>query len=92
MFDIFFLIFLFRIYSGRFVSSGSMIPRLVPEISPLDTFCDVVAGVGIGDSRSWIPSRKVAPGWSLQPGRVKINGGVKEDPASTDWGEGAEGG
>ena len=34
-----------------------MIPRLVPEISPLDAFCDiVVAGVvvGIGDSRSWI--------------------------------------
>ena len=74
-----------------------MIPRLVPEISPLDAFCNagvVVVGVvvGIGDSRSWIPSRKVAPGWSLQPGRVKINGGVKEDPASTDWGEGAEGG
>ena len=39
-----------------------MIPRLVPEISPLDAFCDVVvvvvvvvAGVvGIGGSRSWI--------------------------------------
>ena len=32
-----------------------MIPRLVPEISPLDAFCDVgVVGVGIGDSRSWI--------------------------------------
>ena len=31
-----------------------MIPCLVPEISPLDAFCDVVAGVGIGDSRSWI--------------------------------------
>ena len=34
-------------------------PRLVPEISPLDAFCDVVvvvvAGVvGIGDSRSWM--------------------------------------
>ena len=29
-----------------------MIPRLVPEISPLDAFCDVV--VGIGDSRSWM--------------------------------------
>ena len=34
-----------------------MISRLVPEISPLDAFCDVVVvgvGVGIGDSRSWI--------------------------------------
>ena len=42
-----------------------MIPRLVPEISPLDAFCDVVGvvgvigvvvvvGVGIGDSRSWM--------------------------------------
>ena len=41
-----------------------MIPRLVPEISPLDAFCDVVrvgvvvgvvvVVVGIGDSRSWI--------------------------------------
>ena len=30
-----------------------MIPRLVPEISPLDAFCDVVV-VGIGDSSSWI--------------------------------------
>ena len=28
-------------------------PRLVPEISPLDAFCDVVV-VGIGDSRSWM--------------------------------------
>ena len=40
--------------SGRFDTSGSMIPRLVPEILPLDAFCDlVVAGVGIGDSRNW---------------------------------------
>ena len=46
-----------------------MIPRLVPEILPLDVFCDVVGvvvvgvvvvvvgvgvGVGIGDSRSWV--------------------------------------
>ena len=35
-----------------------MIPRLVPEISPLDAFCDGRAGaagaVGIGDSRSWM--------------------------------------
>ena len=62
----FFLTFLFRIFSGRFDTSGSMIPRLVPEISPHDAFCDVVveagvAGVvvGIGDSRSWIPELKV---------------------------------
>ena len=36
-----------------------MLPRLVPEISPLDAFCDVVVVVGvvgIGDSRSWMPS------------------------------------
>ena len=39
-----------------------MIPRLVPEISPLDAFCDVGVGVGvvgvvgIGDSRSWMKS------------------------------------
>ena len=36
-----------------------MVPRLVPEISSLDTFCDGAggaggAGAGIGDSRSWI--------------------------------------
>ena len=36
-----------------------MVPRLVPEISSLDAFCDgagaaAAAGAGIGDSRSWI--------------------------------------
>ena len=31
-----------------------MVPRLVPEISSLDAFCDGAAAVGIGDSRSWI--------------------------------------
>ena len=39
-----------------------MLPRLVPEISPLYAFCDVVGVgvvvvvvvVGIGDSSSWI--------------------------------------
>ena len=41
-------------FSGCLDTSGSMIPRLVPEISPLDAFCDGRAGVGIGDSRSWI--------------------------------------
>ena len=30
-----------------------MVPRLVPEISSLDAFCDG-AGAGIGDSRSLI--------------------------------------
>ena len=46
-----------------------MLPRLVPEILPLDAFCDVVGVVvvvGIGDSRSWImygksPSRLPKP-------------------------------
>ena len=56
-----FFYFLIQIFSGRFDTSGSMIPRLVPEISPLDAFCDIVviagveAGVvGIWDSRRWI--------------------------------------
>ena len=32
-----------------------MVPRLVPEISSLDAFCDGAgAGAGIGDSRSWM--------------------------------------
>ena len=36
-----------------------MIPRLVPEISSLDAFCDTAAAVvvGIGDSRSWMLSK-----------------------------------
>ena len=59
IFGIFFFNFEFsysEFFSGRFDTSGSMIPRLVPEISPLDAFCDVVGVgvVGIGDSRSWI--------------------------------------
>ena len=34
-----------------------MVPRLVPEISSPDAFCDgAAAGAGIGDSRSWISS------------------------------------
>ena len=40
-----------------FDTSGSMIPRLVPEILPLDAFCErvaVVAVAGIGNSRGWI--------------------------------------
>ena len=37
-------------------SFAEFFPRLVPEISPLDAFCDGRGGVvGIGDSRSWIP-------------------------------------
>ena len=54
IFNIFFFefwIFLFRIFSGRFDTSGSMVPRLVPEISSLDAICDGGAA-GIGDSRS----------------------------------------
>ena len=50
--------FFFRIYSGRFDTSGSMLPRLVPEILIIYAFCDVVVVVvgvvGIGDSRSWM--------------------------------------
>ena len=46
-------------FSGRFDTSGSMLPRLVSEILILYAFCDVGVGVvvvvvGIGDSRSWI--------------------------------------
>ena len=50
-----------------------MLPRLVPKIAPLYTFCDVVGVVvvavvvvvgvvvGIGDSRSWICIVAVLP-------------------------------
>ena len=54
------LIFSFGIFSVRFDTSGSMIPRLVPEISPVYAFCDIVGVgvvvevVGIGDCRSLI--------------------------------------
>ena len=46
---------LFRTFSGRFDTSGSMIPRLVPEILPCNAFCDGRRGrravaVGIGYS------------------------------------------
>ena len=44
--------------SGRFDTSGSIIPRLVPEISPCDCFCEEqqqqqqqelgILGVGVG--------------------------------------------
>ena len=48
--------FLIQNFLGRFDTSGSMIPRLVLEILPLDAFCDRVAaaGVGIGDFWSWM--------------------------------------
>ena len=39
-------------FSGRFDTSGSMVPRLVPEISSKCAFCDGAVAVGIGDSRS----------------------------------------
>ena len=57
LFLFFFLQFSYSEFvSGRFDTSGFMIPRLVPEISPLDAFCEaeVLVVVGIGDSRSWI--------------------------------------
>ena len=46
-------------FSGRFDTSGSMVPRLIPEILSKCAFCDGVGGgggggVGIGDSRSLI--------------------------------------
>ena len=47
--------FLIQNFSGRFDTIGSMVPRLVPEISSLDAFCDGAGGAaGIGDSRSWM--------------------------------------
>ena len=44
-------------FSGRFDTSGSMIPLSVSKISALDGFCDGrgrAAGRGIGYSSSWI--------------------------------------
>ena len=55
-----FYFFIFQnFFSCRFDTSGSMLPRLVPKILILHSFCDVVVGVvvvvgGIGDSRSCI--------------------------------------
>ena len=59
IFGIFFLNFEFsysEFFSGRFDTSGSMVPRLVPEILSKCAFCDEAgaAVVGIGDSRSLI--------------------------------------
>ena len=45
--------FYLEFVSGRFDTSGSMVPRLVPEISSKCAFCDE-AVAGIGDSRSLI--------------------------------------
>ena len=52
-------------------TSGSMVPRLVPEISSLDAFCDggAAAGgaaAGIGDSRSWMGLREILPRFWLR--------------------------
>ena len=58
IFNIFFFKFSHsELFSGRFDTSGSMLPRLVSKISPLYAFCDVVVVVvgvvvvvvGIGD-------------------------------------------
>ena len=38
--DSFFLFSFLGFFAGCFETSGSMIPRLVPEISPLGAFCD----------------------------------------------------
>ena len=61
------LIFGGRIIIYIFDTSGSMVPRLVPEISSLDAFCDGAAGgagagAGIGDSRSLITKRVICVG------------------------------
>ena len=56
-FLIFLKIYFAELFSGRFDTSGSMLPCLVPEILIIYAFCDVVGvGVagGIGDSRSWM--------------------------------------
>ena len=51
-------------FSGRFDTSGSMLPRLVPEISPLYAFCDVV--VVQGDFFHWDPPKNHKYGKKLK--------------------------
>ena len=70
IFNIFLAFFFFNFefsylefFSGRFDTSGSMVPRLVPEILSKCAFCDeavavvAVAVAGIGDSRSLMCAR-----------------------------------
>ena len=67
IFNIFFFNFEFsysEFFSGRFDTSGSKVPRLVPEILSQCAFCDgggggggAAAAAGIGDSRSLMGSR-----------------------------------
>ena len=66
-----FVYFLFRFVFGRFDTSGSMIPRLVPKISPCDGFCDgaPAAGGGIGYSRSLIEQLATFVKSNVQPCR-----------------------
>ena len=80
LFFLCFFIILFRIFSGRFDTSGSMIPRLVPVILPFDPFCDVVGvgvGVGvvvrIGVSRSWINPSHICNIWTASVGDIIVS-------------------
>ena len=47
------MVFFSECFSGCFDTSGSMIPRLVPEILPCDNFCD---GWTRTRSRMWVSS------------------------------------
>ena len=82
----FLLIFLFKSVSGRFDTSGSMIPCWVPEILPLDAFCD---RVGIGDSRSWITGEFGWQSWRPQtrtyPATPCISEGLSVKWASSNF-------
>ena len=50
-----------------------MIPRLVPEVSPLDAFCDRrIVVVGIGDSRSLMVDT-FREGWQARVDHGKLS-------------------
>ena len=60
-------------FSGRFDTSGSILPLSVPEISPCDGFCDGRAGRGgIGYSSSWVGAAAGADKGILGVGRELI--------------------
>ena len=63
-----------------------MIPRLVPKISPLDAFCDVVAAVvvGIGDSRSWMITFPSSPSMPRMPTPLLMDGNYFDNRANKD--------